>query len=184
VGYMPQTAFMNRFRLGLPTIFLFVVLLILPGRRLRAGRSVGRRVPRVPSLRTSLMAAGALIAVVAVLASSLSIDNQIHLGEALAFGFIMLSMVLLTGYGGHVSLCQLTFVGLGAFMAGKVGATPLGFCTAIAVAAAVGALVALPALRLQGLYLALATLAFARFMDTIFFNDPKVFGFGGRLRVG
>src|SRR5204862_5944378 len=100
VGYMPQTDFVNRFRLGLPTIFLFVVLLVMPARRLRAGRAVARRLPSPPRLPTAAVTAAGFALLIAVFASVLSIDNQIHLGEALAFGFIMLSLVLLTGYGG------------------------------------------------------------------------------------
>jgi branched-chain amino acid transport system permease protein len=99
--------------------------------------------------------------------------------------FVMLSLVLLTGYGGQTSLCQLTFVGVGAFTFGKVAATGnlLGVIPAIAAGALVGCVVAAIAVRLQGLYLALATLAFAQGMDFVFFQDPKIFGFGGRLAV-
>src|SRR5204863_260817 len=131
VGYMPQTDFMNRCRLGLPTIFLFVVLLVMPARRLRAGRAIARRLPSPPRLPTAAVTAAGFALLIAVLASVLSIDNQIHLGEALAFGFIMLSLVLLTGYGGQVSLCQLTFVGLGSFMAGLGGALLGGLPTGV-----------------------------------------------------
>ncbi len=70
--------------------------------------------------------------------------------------------MLLVGYAGQVSLCQLTFMGIGAFTMGKTfgGSSWWGLLLAVAVSAAVGALVALPTLRLRGLYLALATLAF------------------------
>jgi branched-chain amino acid transport system permease protein len=183
VGYLPHTDFLNRLREGLPTIFLFVLLLALPSVRLRAGRVVGSRTPRIPSFRTSVIAAAAFVAAAAVVARMFSIADLITAGDILAFSLIMLSLVLLTGYGGQVSLCQLTFVGIGAFVTGKVGAGPLGLAVAIVVCALIGAVVALPSLRLQGLYLALSTLAFARFVDVIFFNDPKVFGFGGGLAV-
>ena len=58
----------------------------------------------------------------------------------------LLSLVLLTGYGGQVSLCQLTFVGLGAFAMGKLAAAARwsGVVAAVVISAAVGALVALP----------------------------------------
>ena len=42
-----------------------------------------------------------------------------------------------------------------------------------------GALIALPSLRLQGLYLALSTMAFAVLMDNMFFVDSRVFGYAG-----
>jgi branched-chain amino acid transport system permease protein len=91
-------------------------------------------------------------------------------------------MVLLTGYGGQVSLCQLTFVGIGSYAMGTWGGgSLLGVLAAVLLAAAAGAAVALPTLRLRGLYLALATFAFASAADLVFFN--RVFGAGGALAV-
>jgi branched-chain amino acid transport system permease protein len=54
---------------------------------------------------------------------------------------------------------------------------------AVGLAGAVGALIALPALRLRGLYLALATLAFAYAMDVAFFTSPRFFGTSDALNV-
>jgi branched-chain amino acid transport system permease protein len=59
--------------------------------------------------------------------------------------------------------------------------TVLGVILAVAVSAAVGALVALPTLRLRGLYLALATFAFGEIMDIAFFGQR--FGDSGSLNV-
>ena len=42
------------------------------------------------------------------------------LAAGLALGIVGLSLVLLTGYAGQVVLCQLTFMGVGAFVMGKV----------------------------------------------------------------
>jgi branched-chain amino acid transport system permease protein len=80
----------------------------------------------------------------------------------------------------------MTFVGIGAFAMGKYfgGASVLGIVLAAVLAGAVGAVAALPALRLRGLYLALSTLAFAEAMSTLFFKNTSVFGYGGRLAVG
>ena len=58
---------------------------------------------------------------------------------------VMLSLVLLTGYGGHVSLAQFTFAGVGALAYAKLDQPNLyGLLLAALIAAAVGALVALP----------------------------------------
>ena len=76
--------------------------------------------------------------------------------------------MLLTGLSGQVSLMQMSFVGIGAVVVAKLGAdTPwlLGLLLAAVVAGVVGCLVALPVLRLRGIYLALCTLAFAILMD-------------------
>ena len=112
----------------------------------------------------------------ALLAGALSEANLLLVGTAATFAIVMLSLVLLTGYGGHVSLAQLTFAGVGALTYAKIDQPNLfGLLISALVAAGVGALVALPVLRLTGLYLALATLAFA--------VDHGQDGLPGRLRV-
>jgi branched-chain amino acid transport system permease protein len=99
----------------------------------------------------------------------------------MALGIAGLSLVLLTGYSGQVSLCQFAFMGIGAFVMGKVagGGSVLGLLAATGVCAAVGALIALPTIRLRDLYLALATFAFADAVATGFFPDSHIYGGGG-----
>jgi branched-chain amino acid transport system permease protein len=114
-----------------------------------------------------------------VVATSLSAHSLNVATVGVSYGVIMLSLVLLTGYGGQVSLCQLTFAGLGAYAMAHVGGQSgslLGILAAMGLAGGVGALVALPALRLRGLYLALSTLAFAYAMDEGFFQNTKFLG--------
>jgi branched-chain amino acid transport system permease protein len=69
---------------------------------------------------------------------------------------------------------------------GKIagGDSWVGILAAVGLAAVVGGLVALPALRLRGLYLALATLAFGQAMDYGFFQNANVFGQGDALTIG
>src|SRR5262249_47180403 len=55
-----------------------------------------------------------------------------------------------------------------------------GLLVAAAFAVPIGALMALPALRLQGLYLALASMAFARMAEFLFFPHPEIFAYDGR----
>jgi branched-chain amino acid transport system permease protein len=81
----------------------------------------------------------------------------------------------------------MTFAGVGAVIAAhwQIGgelAPLMGLVAAVVVAGAVGALVAIPALRLRGIYLALATMAFAVFMDRTVFPQQSVFG-GGSLTL-
>lgn len=182
-GYLPQSDLWGRFAAGIPTIALFAALLLLPAAGVRTGAALSRRSPGTPGLGFTVVSAAAFVAVATLAALSMELADLISLGDVLAFGIILLSLVLLTGYGGQVSLCQLTFAGIGALVVGNVGATPIGFAAAVAASAAVGTLVALPALRLRGLYLALATLAFARFMDVVVFPHPAVFGSFQRLDV-
>ncbi len=131
------------------------------------------------------MAGAALIGGAWAFAAVASDATLTDVAPGLALGLIALSMVPLTGWAGQVSLCQMTFAGMGAFAMTKVATdgSLVGLLAAVAIAVPVGALVALPALRLQGLYLALATLAFAVFMDSVFFIRSDVFSDLGSVRV-
>jgi len=176
IGYLPQKGFLSHVKPSLPMLFLFAVLLFLPQVRLRVGRVVGARAPRVPKPREVGVVGVAFIVLAWIVASSLSSANLATMGQGLGLGIIMLSLVLLAGYGGQTSLCQMTFVGLGAVAMAKIshGASPLGLLAAAGLAGAVGAVISLPALRLTGLYLALSTLAFAVLADQMIF--VQVFG--------
>ncbi|HWC37437.1 MAG TPA: ATP-binding cassette domain-containing protein, partial [Acidimicrobiales bacterium] len=187
VGYLPVGSYLSEVKPVIPMVFLLVALLVIPQGRLRAaGRTVARRVPRVAGLRESIIAGAVFVAITWVVSAHLSSANLATAGHGIALSIIMLSLVLLVGYGGQVSLCQLTFAGLGAFAMGEVagGGSWLGVIAGIGLAGAVGALVALPAIRLRGLYLALSTLAFAEAMDYAFFQNTNVFGTGGAISVG
>jgi branched-chain amino acid transport system permease protein len=80
----------------------------------------------------------------------------------------------------------MTFVGIGAFVMGKYfgGHSIWGILLAAVASGLVGAVAALPAIRLKGLYLALSTLAFAQGMSLLFFQNVHVFGYGGSIFVG
>lgn len=191
VGYMPQGGFwgsvpMQGLRESLPAVLLFVVLLVLPQDQIRGAMAQTRRLVTVtPPLARSLQGGAFLVAAVAVVTAFLDPGNLVYLGTGLAFALIMLSMVPLTGWGGQVSLCQMTFAGIGAVAMAHFGhgGSVLGLLAAAGLAGAVGGIIALPALRLRGLYLGLATLAFALCMDNMFFPASFAFSFDGSLPV-
>ncbi|MBV9284500.1 MAG: ATP-binding cassette domain-containing protein [Acidimicrobiia bacterium] len=185
VGYGPRSV-LSQLRPTVPVIFLYIALLIFPQSRLRVGRALARRTTKVPSLRTSLIAGAVFVVAAWIAATTLSGSNVFTLGRGLISALILLSLVLLTGYGGQISLAQWTFVGFGAFAMGKVagGDSVLGVLAAVGFAGVIGALSALPALRLRGLYLALATFAFGVAMTPVFFDNNNIFGQGGALKVG
>jgi branched-chain amino acid transport system permease protein len=174
VGYLPASSTLSRIQLVIPMIFLFIVLIALPQDRLRAGTVQGQRKPAAPPARRSVIAAAGFVVAAFVVSGLLSRENLGTASSGLALGIILLSLLLLTGYGGQISLCQLTFAGLGAWAMSQVGGSHgslLGVVAALVLAAGCGVVVALPTYRLRGLYLALATLAFAQAMDFIFFNS-------------
>ncbi len=171
-------------RLALPTLFLLGAMLALPQEKLRVGRLSGTVLPALPSWRKSFIWSAVFLVGMAVVTSTLSPADNSRFGQALCFSLIMLSLVLLTGYGGDVSLCQLSFVGVGALVATRVmpflglGSISIwSIIGAFLVAGAVGVVVAVPALRLRGLYLGLGTLAVAAAMDHLVF-ETRILGFG------
>ncbi|WP_334142571.1 branched-chain amino acid ABC transporter permease [Rhabdothermincola sp.] len=191
VGYLPQNPdwlpdgidLVTSLRLAIPVVMLFIVLLVLPQAPLRAHGIVrSREIVARPTMRSALVAAAVLVIGVGVVSSFLDASQTISWSKGLALAIIMLSLVPLTGYGGQISLAQMSFAGLGAYAMATwgPGGNPIGLLAAFALPALVGALVALPAVRLRGIYLALATLAFAVFMDRVVFTQDAMFRGGSK----
>jgi branched-chain amino acid transport system permease protein len=90
------------------------------------------------------------------------------------FATVGVSLVILTGWSGQISLGQWAFSGIGAAVAGSLAVRGWDFFLCLLVAGLVGALAAvlvgLPALRIQGLFLAVTTLAFAFTVQNFFLN--------------
>ena len=99
----------------------------------------------------------------------------------LGMGIIVASVVVVSGYAGQLSLCQLALAGFGAWTAARsANSFDLGFVPAIligvAAAVAVGVVVALPAIRTRGVTLAVATLALALVFSALIFQNPSMTG--------
>jgi branched-chain amino acid transport system permease protein len=97
------------------------------------------------------------------------------LAQGLALSTLFLSVTLMTGMSGQLSLCQGVFAGAGAFAAGQLAnhlgmSVLLGAVVGGLMAAAVGTLVAIVAVRVSGLLLSLVTLALALFADQSLFQ--------------
>jgi branched-chain amino acid transport system permease protein len=177
---------LNGFRAAIPILILFAVLLFLPPLKVRAGAQLKSR-EIIPSPGLPRWLIGTVVLGVAAFAFATQYPGirTFQMGQGLALGIVMLSLVPLIGYAGQISLAPMAFAGIGAIVMGGWGGdgTVFGLVAAVLVTAAVGALVALPAIRLQGLYLALATAAFAVLMDQLVFNQNAVMP-NGSLAVG
>lgn len=106
----------------------------------------------------------------------LPLQLQFDAALSIIYGFALLSLVLLTGYVGQVSLCQATFVGIGAYTTAWSFNVfhlpyPLAMLLGVAAAAVIGVLIGIPALRLRGIMLAIVTLGVALVFDRYFFID-------------
>jgi branched-chain amino acid transport system permease protein len=134
--------------------------------------------PRAPGLSARIgrgpLLLGAL-AIAALVAFPLVVHNPyyVHLVETiLIYAIVLFGLDIVVGYTGQVSLGHAGLFGIGAYTAGvlvlKLGASVwLTLPAAIAVTAAFGALLALPALRVTGPYLAMVTLAFGTIIQIL-----------------
>jgi branched-subunit amino acid ABC-type transport system permease component len=162
---------------AVPSIMLFVVIVLQPQVSLRAHSVTRPRSPmQVPSQRLAVIGGGVLVLAAAAVGSLIAPTDLKTVVVGFSFALITLSLVPLTGYAGQISLAQVTFTGIGAVVMANWGAngSPFWVAVSIAVCALVGAVVALPALRLQGIYLALATAAFAIFCTWMVFSQQDI----------
>jgi branched-chain amino acid transport system permease protein len=182
-GYY-HSGFLARVQFTIPMVVLFIMLILLPQDRLKTASFSGAVAPRVAGLKSTVAWGALLIAGTYLVSLGLSDINLRTGASGFALALVLLSLLLLTGYGGMVSICQMSMAGLGAIAMGHVasGGSLLGVLAAIGLSGAVGALLAFPTLKMRGLYLALATFAFATVMDQAVFT--QVFGTGGNLAIG
>ncbi|MBO0511719.1 ABC transporter permease subunit, partial [Streptomyces beijiangensis] len=178
-GYASFADGITGFRTAVPFLILFAGLLIMT-RRQRAAGTAAVDAPPVDYLagrswgrRWGVWAAGAVLLAVAFYTVTTPFWSGI-LAQGLAISLVFVSFTVVTGLGAMVSLAQATFVTGAALVAGLlmshgwpfVAAAAVGTC----VAALLGAVAALPALRLGGRSLALATLALAFLADQVLFQ--------------
>jgi len=181
-------------RLGNATPFIMVtILLLLAPRRLRVASTGGSFVVKTRELSAHAsqrvrvgVAVGlfGLLALLPTLVTSVSWQRSLTTGMIMAVVF--LSLVILTGFSGQISLGTTGFMGIAAFTAAHL-ATDLGWSSWVAfllgalAAVPAGALIGIIAVRLHGLFLAMLTLAFAFMAQTLFFFDPTISGREGSV---
>ena len=178
--------------------FLVVILLVLLTRRDTSTRAdtgesswdsagvlkpipkVLRRVPEVLWVRRVLTIGIATALIVLPLGYAPSTVTTLTF--ALVWSLVAVSLVVLTGWGGNISLGHFGIVGIGAMVAGNLlSRWNVDLFVAMLAAMAAGAIVAvaigLPALRIRGLYLAVTTIAFAVALDSYFLNPVNFSSF-------
>ncbi len=181
VGVLRQVVFWNYPRATTVDVALFLVVLValLTQRRTHERVSSGgelavaevRPVPeilrRLPELRTARTVLAASLVVVAVLVPAF-LDNSrlVFMTNLGVFAILAVSLVVLTGWAGQVSLGQFAIAGVGGavgagLMASRGTDLFLALACAVVVSAAVAVAVGIPALRIPGLFFAVTTLALA-----------------------
>jgi branched-chain amino acid transport system permease protein len=194
-GYLPTGSLIYSAVLpSLPFFVLVGALLLLPGMRaLDASRdplatvdppppptAASSRAPnmdRIIRIAWWVLLAGFIASMLTWIPSTwASVFNA-----GLALSTVFLSITLITGMAGQLSLCQATLAGTGAFTAAQLANhlglnMLLGGLVGALLAAIVAVVLALLSLRLRGLGLALMTLAAALLFDNTFFNAVSITG--------
>jgi branched-chain amino acid transport system permease protein len=201
-GYLPTSSFWYSAVLpAFPFIVLVGALLFVPGLRLLgqatdplssvdpplpppAARVRGREIDRI--VRTGFWAL--LIAFVASMLTWMPPAWETVLNQGMAYSVVFLSVTLLTGTAGQLSLAQATLAGIAAFTAGQLSShLGLDFLAGAVLgalaASSVAALLACASLRLRGLGLALMTLAAALLFDVAVFPAQAVSGGTGGVTL-
>ena len=142
---------------------------------LARGGETTERNPSIGRPHTPLRTAAACFVVGVILMIALSGVLRFAFISSLTVTCIALSVVVLTGYVGQVSLAQMSLAGIGGFMLGHISSGwgigfPWSLILAGLCAVPVGLVIGLPALRLRGVNLAVVTLGFAAAMDAVVFN--------------
>jgi ABC-type branched-subunit amino acid transport system ATPase component/branched-subunit amino acid ABC-type transport system permease component len=166
---------------GLTDAVPFIIIVIT---LFMAGRSIPMRgddnVSRLPPVilpRNRPPVVGGLVVAGFVLLALTSGTYRFGVITSLALALITLSLVLLTGMVGQISLAQAGFAGVAGFMVSKFGTSipfPLTLLAAAVIAGIVGVFVGLPALRIRGAQLAVVTLAAALAMQDFVFANPSI----------
>ncbi|MEU4341930.1 ATP-binding cassette domain-containing protein [Nocardia sp. NPDC023852] len=170
---------------ALPFLALFLVLLVMPRRYLM---DRDRSVQRIRSGWTAPPAlqsmGGAVVLVMLTLVPSFA---GIHLTDwtvALAMTLVFLSLGLLVRTSGQVSLCHMAFTAIGVCAFSHFAVDwrlpwPLALIGCGLVVVPIGAMLSIPAIRLSGLYLALATFGFGVVLQVMFYSQDYMFGTSG-----
>ena len=194
-GYIPPNSFWNAAVVpSIPFVAMVAALLILPGMRsLDSSRDPLATIDPPPPPIAATTRAPTMDRIIRtlwwVLFGGFCVSMLTWIPDAwttvfnngLTLSIVLLSITLITGMAGQLSLCQATLAGVGAFTAAQL-ANHLGLNLLIgglvgaALAAAVAVVLALLSLRLRGLGLALMTLAAALFVDATFFNTTSITG--------
>jgi ABC-type branched-subunit amino acid transport system ATPase component/branched-subunit amino acid ABC-type transport system permease component len=182
-GYASFAKGVLGFNESVPYVILFAGLIVLNVDRSRRAGSVADEAPR-PDPTTGHSAQRRLIAwtigIGALCVYVFAIASPFWVGlttKGMAFSLVLLSFVIVTGLGGMVSLAQSAFATAAGLVTGLAIVHydmpfVVGVLIGVAFATALGVVVAVPALRLGGLPLALATLALALLGDKMLFAWP------------
>ncbi|WP_374610156.1 ABC transporter permease [Gordonia sp. (in: high G+C Gram-positive bacteria)] len=171
---------------AVPFVIVVIALFLLGGRIPSRGSLGEVRMPAVRIPRIRLIPTVVCIAVVVVAILLTSGSWRFGVVTSVILSLIALSLVLLTGYLGQISLASMAFAGAAGFALSKLTTNwdvpfPFSMIFAALIATGLGVLVGVPALRIRGAQLAVVTLAAALAIQSFVFNNPAITSFEGNL---
>jgi len=192
IGYLQALSWFPTDRGGqpLPGVSDLLFFLIIVGAMLWRGKSLPqrgaiaeRRLPDAPAARRLAAPACASGAVLLIAFLVLPFDYRQALINSLLGMLLCLSLVVVTGFVGQISLLQVALAGVCGFVVSELATHfgvgfPLGPLLGCGVALLLGMVTAIPALRVRGVSLAIVTLAGAQALDTFWFENVR---WGGGL---
>ena len=166
---------------ALPFAVIIVVMALRSRTVLARGGDTAERNPSIGRPRRPLRTAAICFVAGVLLMLVLNSVLRYAFISSLTVTCIALSVVVLTGYVGQVSLAQMSLAGIGGFMLGHISSGwgigfPWSLILAGLCAVPVGLIIGLPALRLRGVNLAVVTLGFAAAMDATIFTSLSFTG--------
>jgi branched-subunit amino acid ABC-type transport system permease component len=182
--FLPQQGFTD----VVPLLLLVVVMLVRSKALPERGALIKRSLPSARPPRHVLQWTIALTAIGLGLAFTLHGNYQVGLSTSLIGVLFALSLVVLLGFVGQISLAQYMFAGVAAFLLSRFTLDwglpfPIAPLLSAMVVCIVGALMAVPAVRVRGVNLAILTLATGLAVEDIYFTNATYVGGGGSPTV-
>ena len=168
---------------------VIIVMMVFRGRSLPLRDHFLQRLPMVGNGRMAwdwtIFGCGAVVFIILTKDAKWIDAITVTLGA----GIVLLSIVVLTGYAGQLSLAQFAMAGFGAYVAGRLVAVYeipflLGLVAGVAAAVPLGLIFALPAVRTRGINLAIATLGLGTAIELMLFRNREYTGGVAGTQVG
>jgi ABC-type branched-subunit amino acid transport system ATPase component/branched-subunit amino acid ABC-type transport system permease component len=175
----------------MPAFLVILIVVVVRGRGLPLRSHVAERLPKLGTGEISIR--GVLLASAITLVLLFGVMNEAWAQAtytSVATAIMVLSIVVLTGYAGQISLAQWALAGIGALIAGRFVRADvpveLAIVLGILLTIPVGLIFAVPALRTRGVNLAVVTLGLGFLVSEVVFANPNYLGgaLDGGTRIG
>ena len=172
----------------IPLVLVLVVLAFrgqtMPSRGTLVQVTLGRAPRPHWRIATAIVGTGVGLAAIYLFTG----NDRAALYSSMIAGVISLSLVVVTGYTGQISLAQLTLAGVSAYILSTFASSwgipfPIAPILSALVAAAAGVVIGIPALRVRGLMLGVVTLTFAAGVEAIWFDNNTLDGGASGLTI-